>query len=198
MTTVATTEKRSYLGKDDRRKFLLVCASELVETQGWAALTMSALAVSANVSRQLIYQHFPNLESLLSATSVHIFMGTMEATQQAISSHSNDLRAAIRSASLVSLDLPVGRGDALWQLIAGMSLGSPELEKIRLQIRDVILSLWVPSVSQTRQINQSAATSLVWMCMMSFWGIRQLIRDGVITREQGIESFDQFLDNLVS
>ena len=35
------------------------------------------------------------------------------------------------------------------------------------------------------------------MVILSFWGIRQLIRDGVVSREQGIAQFDALLDRLI-
>lgn len=197
MTSAKAPEKRPYLGKDDRKKALLHSAAELVEEAGWGVLNMSALADRAGVSRQLVYQHFPNLESLLGATAWIVFTDTMEGTAQAIASHPNDLKQAIRAAELVSLDMPVGRGDALWQLIAGSGLNSPELETIRVGIRDVILKLWVPAVRKEKNLDKPAATSLVWMVILSFWGIRQLIRDGLVSREQGIAQFDALLDQLI-
>ena len=197
MTSSPTQEKRPYLGKSDRKKALLQSAAELVEESGWGVLNMSALADRAGVSRQLVYQHFPNLESLLGATAWAVFTDTMQGTAQAIANHPTDLKQAIRAAELVSLDMPVGKGDALWQLIAGSGLNSPELEIIRLGIRDVILKLWVPAIHKSKGLDEAAATSLVWMVILSFWGIRQLIRDQLVTREQGIAQFDQLLDQLI-
>lgn len=197
MTSSQTQEKRPYLGKNDRKKALLHSAAELVEDAGWGVLNMSALADRAGVSRQLVYQHFPNLESLLGATAWAVFTDTMQGTAQAIANHPNDLKQAIRAAELVSLDMPVGKGDALWQLIAGSGLNSPELETIRLGIRDVILKLWVPAIRKSKGLDEAEATSLVWMVILSFWGIRQLIRDKLVTREQGIAQFDLLLDHLM-
>lgn len=197
MNSIPVPEKRAYLGKDDRKKALLNAAAELVEEAGWGVLNMSALADRAGVSRQLVYQHFQNLEGLLGATARVVFTDTMDGTAQAIASHPNDLKQAIRAAELVSLDMPVGRGDALWQLIAGSGLNSPELETIRLGIRDVILTLWVPAVRKEKNLDKAAAISLVWMVILSFWGIRQLIRDGLVSREQGIAQFDLLLGRLI-
>jgi hypothetical protein len=121
----------------------------------------------------------------------------MEGTAQAIANHPTDLKQAIRAAELVSLDMPVGKGDALWQLIAGSGLNSPELETIRLGIRDVILSLWVPAIRKAKGLDKPAATSLVWMVILSFWGVRQLIRDQLISREQGVAQFDELLNRLL-
>lgn len=194
MAKPPSTEKRPYLGKEDRRKQLLQAASDLVIRSGWPALSMSALADSTGVSRQLIYQHFPNLDSLLSATAWAVFVDTMEGTQAAILKHPDDLKSAIRAAEVVTLDMPTGKGDALWQLVAGLDLGMPELESIKTGIREVIINLWVPSISKAKKLSIPAARSLVWMVIMSFWGIRNLIRDGAVGREEGLAEFDRFLD----
>jgi hypothetical protein len=194
---MAATEKRLYLGKDDRRKQLLQAASALVEKQGWSVLSMSALAESTGVSRQLIYQHFPNLEALLSATSWAIFVGTMDGTRDAIMQHPTDLKAAIMAAELVTLDMPVGQGDALWQLVAGMDLGMPELESIRVGIRDVIIGLWVPPVRKLKGLDEENAKSLVWMMIMAFWATRNMIRDQVVSREVGLKQFHNLIEALL-
>lgn len=194
---MAVTEKRLYLGKDDRRKQLLQAASALVEKHGWSVLSMSALAESTGVSRQLIYQHFPNLEALLSATSWAIFVDTMEGTRDAILQHPTDLKAAIMAAELVTLDMPVGRSDALWQLVAGMDLGMPELESIRTGIRDVIIGLWVPPVSKLKGLDEENAKSLVWMIIMAFWATRNMIRDKVVSREVALKQFHNLIEALL-
>jgi len=64
-------------------------------------------------------------------------------------------------------------------------------------IRGVILKLWVPTIRKIKGLDQGAATGLAWMIILSFWGIRQLIRDGVVSRSQGIEQFDSLLDRLL-
>lgn len=191
------TEKRLYLGKDDRRRQLLQAAADLVERDGWSGLSMSSLADSTGVSRQLIYQHFPNLEALLSATSWAVFVGTQQGTQQAILANPTDIRAAIQAAAKVTLELPAGQGDALWQLVAGLDLGMPELETIRVGIRDVILSLWVPSIQKVRELDDKSAKALVWMMIMAFWGVRNLIRDKVVSREQGLRHLDEVVKGII-
>ncbi|HEY1058539.1 MAG TPA: TetR/AcrR family transcriptional regulator [Limnobacter sp.] len=192
-----TREKRPYLGKEERRKSLLKTAADLVESQGWAVLTMSALADKAGVSRQLVYQHFPNLESLLAATAMNIYMSTAEGTGKAIAQHAGDIKMAIRTAALVSLDLPRGRGDALWQLVSGTTLGSPELESIRIGIRETILQLWAPMLKQLRDGDEKQGRTLAWMLVMAFWGVRQMIRDGLITRDEGLIEMDRVLDRIL-
>lgn len=197
MTDNTPGSRRPYLGKTERKQQLLQAAASLVEARGWSVLNMSSLAEASQVSRQLVYQHFPSLESLLTQTAWAIFSDTMQGTQQAISTHPDNMRQAIHAAALVSLDMPVGRGDALWQMISGMNLGLPELESIRVGIRDVVLGLWVPYLRKERSMPEAQARALVWMLIMSFWGVRNLIRDGVISRKAGLAEFERTIDILL-
>ncbi|WP_370263339.1 TetR/AcrR family transcriptional regulator [Limnobacter sp.] len=196
MGKIETLEKRPYLGKEERKNQLVQAAAALVEAQGWAELNMSTLAQASGVSRQLVYQHFPSLESLLTATAWAIFVDTMQGTQQAIAANAHDIKAAIRAAAVVSMDMPQGRGDALWQMIAGMNQNMPELETIRTGIRDLVLRIWLPLLKKHRSMSDKAAASLVWMLIMAFWGARNLVRDGVVSRKQALAQFDVLLESV--
>lgn len=190
----AVTAKRPYLSKEARKAQLVEAAANLVETQGWSVLNMSTLADHIGVSRQLVYQHFPSLGSLLTATANAIFNDTMQGTVTAIAANQNDIRLAIRAAAEVSLDMPNGKGDALWYMIAGMNTGLEELEVIRVSIRDIIIGLWTPMAEKQLGLCELKAKALVWMMIMAFWGIRNLVRDGVLGRTEGLQAFEQHAD----
>ncbi len=61
MTPKKEPAQRAYLARDDRRAALLDVAATVVETQGWPALSMISVAETAEVSRQLVYQHFTSV-----------------------------------------------------------------------------------------------------------------------------------------
>ncbi len=186
--------KRTYLSRDQRRQTLLDIAADIVEREGWAALTMSALAEQGGTSRQLIYQHFPSLESLLSGTAWHIFDGTMRGTQASVAAHPSNLAEAVKTAEAFTLDLPPGRGDALWQLIAGTAASRPELDQIRRGLRQVIGDVWTPLVRKQLGLGPADAKAYAWIAVMAFWGMRQLVRDGEVSRTRGVKLFNEFLE----
>lgn len=188
--------KRSYLRRGERKQMLLNAAAGIVETQGWTALSMSALAAEAGVSRQLVYHYFPNLETLIAKTAWHIFNDTIEGTRASIAAHPGNLREAAESAEAVTLDLPPGRGDALWQLIAGTAGTTPELERIRRGIRQLISETWQPSIEVELGLDDEEARAGSWMMVMAFWGMRQLVRDGELSRERGTAIFNELLERL--
>ena len=59
--------KRSYLPAPVRRSLIVQSASRLISRDGLNGLTMVAVAKEAGVSRQLVYDHFPDLPSLFEA-----------------------------------------------------------------------------------------------------------------------------------
>lgn len=189
--------KRAYLSKDLRRQNLLEVAASIVEAGGWAALNMSELAERGGTSRQLIYQHFPSMEKLLADTAWYIFMEVAKNTTDSIAASPGNLTEAIQSAEAFSLDLPTGRGDALWQLIAGTAGSTPELEEIRQGIRKLISGMWTPIVRKELDMSESDAKVYAWMSILAFWGMRQLVRDGEITRTRGVKLFNGFMERVV-
>lgn len=191
-----TPAKRAYLSRDMRRQTLLEVAADIVEREGWTALTMSALAEQGGTSRQLIYQHFPSLEKLLADTSWHIFTDTMLGTQASIAAHPGSLAEAAAAAEAVTLDLPPGRGDALWQLIAGTASTTAELDQMRRGMRDVITGIWTPLVRKELGLKEADAKAYAWMMVIAFWGMRQLVRDGDISRKRGVSLFAQMVERL--
>lgn len=188
--------KRAYLSRDLRRQTLLEVAAGIVEREGWTALTMSALAEHGGTSRQLIYQHFPSLEKLLADTSWHIFTDTMLGTQASIAAHPTNLAEAVTAAETVTLDLPPGRGDALWQLIAGTASDTAELDQMRRGMREVITGIWTPLVRKELGYKDADAKAYAWMMVIAFWGMRQLVRDGDISRARGMKLFGQMVERL--
>ena len=59
--------KRSYLPAGVRRSLIVEAASRLISRDGLNGLTMVAVAKEAGVSRQLVYDHFPDLPTLFEA-----------------------------------------------------------------------------------------------------------------------------------
>ena len=61
---VSAPVKRPYLRAADRRRQLLDAAGRLFDRFGFGGITMAGLAAEAGVSRQLVYDHFADLDAL--------------------------------------------------------------------------------------------------------------------------------------
>lgn len=186
-------ERRAYLDRDERRRMLLDHAARLICQGDWARLKMSTLAEYAGTSRQLVYQHFPNLDALLAETARVVFSDLLERTKSVVNTETLPLPEAIRTAAQLSLDLPTGEGDALWQLLTGIKQGSKELNTLSQQIRELVIDLWAPRIMRDLHLKKPAARVQSWMLQMAFWGARQLVRDGLVTRKQALDQLEEMI-----
>lgn len=72
-TTDLKNESRSRLPRDERRAQLLSAALESFTTSGYHAASMDEIAERANVSKPVLYQHFPSkLDLYLAVLDLHI------------------------------------------------------------------------------------------------------------------------------
>ena len=88
MTTVDTNAKgeKARLPRDERRAILLTAAHEVFTAAGYHSAAMDEIADRANVSKPVLYQHFPSkLDLYLAVLDLHIDSLVFE-LQKAISS----------------------------------------------------------------------------------------------------------------
>lgn len=183
----ASRAKRPYLSRKVRRQQLLETAAKIVEEQGWDKLNMSAVAQQARTSRQLIYQHFASLEELMAATGTHIFQQVYEETRAAIEERGHDLTRMLSRAQSLTMDLPAGRAQALWQVVAAAFPADHELTRFGRRMRHLITNLWQPAVAETFGVDDKRAAGISWMLIMAFWGGYRLVQDGELSKAEAIE-----------
>jgi AcrR family transcriptional regulator len=104
MSVSPVTPKSPRMSAEERREQLLDVTKTLVGEQGFHDLTIEAIARRAGITRPVVYQHFPDLETLLEA------MLEREA-----------LRALGQLAKILPTELPAGAGrsDALLSALRG-------------------------------------------------------------------------------
>ena len=66
MSTNDKLDSRARLPRDERRAILLTAALEVFTVSGYHAASMDEIADRANVSKPVLYQHFPSKLDLLS------------------------------------------------------------------------------------------------------------------------------------
>lgn len=91
-------DNRARLPRDERRAMLLTAALDVFTTSGFHAASMDDIADRAEVSKPVLYQHFPSkLDLYLAVLDVHID-SLVFALQKAIASHkenSNRVKATV-------------------------------------------------------------------------------------------------------
>lgn len=190
--------KRPYLARKERRRQLLDAAAQIVETEGWAQLNMSGLAKQTHTSRQLIYQHFESLEELMTATGTHIFEQVYLLTRNAIETRNQDISTALVRSQEIIFDLPMGRAQALWQVLAATFPDDHPLTEYGKRLRHLITNLWKPAIIETTGLAEEDATAIAWPLIMAFWGNYRLMQDGELSRKQAIDKINWLISTLAA
>ncbi len=123
---VSTPAKRPYLRADERRRQLLDATGRLFDRFGFSGITMAGIAAEASVSRQLIYGHFADLDSLYVAF-VQDRLGRYRDNRPDISSFRPANAAATMFRHL--LTIPASDRRVIRLLVA--DIGIPALDRVR-------------------------------------------------------------------
>ena len=182
-------KKRSYLAKDDRRLALLETAADVVEKQGWPALSMISVAERAGVSRQLVYQHFESLDELMTETITHIFRESYEKVRGRIEGGSGDIAGLVQATEEMAFELAPGRARALWQMINGGFADTTEAKRLSRRLRHLLTNTWLPVGRSTFGLKDADARVIIWMLHMAFWGAHQLVDEGETDRKNAMRLF---------
>lgn len=128
-----------YLPAEDRRKDLLDAAGRLFATGGFDALTMAAVAREAGVSRALVYQYFPDQDTLATGffdDRITSYFAAIDATLDPSGTPLARALAAVRQLLLLApSDLY-----AVHAIIA--SHGDQRLSPIRARLRETTVRRW--------------------------------------------------------
>lgn len=198
MTRQKASPKRAYLARDDRRAALLDVAATVVVEQGWPALSMISVAETAQVSRQLVYQHFASVDELMADTMSHLFRDRFEKIRESIQTNSSDLAGLMRIVGQQTFDEKPGHVRALWQMITATYSDNAETSRMGRRLRHLLTKLWSPIIAQQLSCSAEQSQAIAWMLHMSFWGAHQLVHDGEMNRKSADDLFTWMLLRLTS
>ncbi len=189
MAPTRATPARKYLTGEQRRGQLVEAAAELVSEGGWEALGMAPLAEAAGVSRQLVYEHFRNLDRLHLEVTRHFFDGVFGAVEDALERHPEDPVAAMRTGVRGMLELPRGARLVLRELIAVPAKPGNAMERLRARVRADVTDLWTGPIQRQTGIEEQPARALAWMLNLASWALFDLVEDGTFTLDEAVEFF---------
>ena len=163
---------RQYLRAGERREQLLAAAAEL-----------------AGVSRQLVYEHFENVDVLHLEVTRFLFEEVFRAVSEALERHPEDLVAALRTGVGLMLELPRGARLALRDLAASPADPGSAVDRLRARARRQVTDLWVEPIHRQMGIEVGEARALAWMMNAASWALFDLVDDGTLTREEAVDFF---------
>lgn len=184
------TAKRNYLNRQQRRQQLLEAAATIVDEQGWSGLTMISLAERAEVSRQLVYQHFPAIDELLLETIKHLFGSLYQDSQADFNQQPNNIEQAVLAQHRhYHEDLSAGRVRALWTILFTPYNADEPIAKAARMIRRI--SADVPAAAIPGLVGEGLGDSqrrhIGFMIDMLFWGSYSLVSDGEMDKDSALE-----------
>lgn len=171
---------RPYLREADRRRQLLDATLRLVERSGIEAVTMSAVAREAGVSRRLVYDHFADLAALFEAfldDRVQRYGVMVEST---IGSVDDPVARAVAMFTQVST-LPREELRLARTLVTGT--GAAELDRARERFRRHVISRWFGDDDAARN---DAAAATVWAMAAAVLTIADLVARGELAADTGV------------
>ncbi len=140
MEQTGSSGKRSYLRPAERRRQLLEAAGAVVERDGLYGLTMVAVTAEAGVSRRLLYNHFPDLATLVRAYVGDRLVVFMHDTDDLFSTAEQSRVDLARALFTRIRSIPAADRLLVRTLLAGAA--PPELAEIRQLVENGIQQRW--------------------------------------------------------
>lgn len=172
--------KRSYMASADRRRHLLDAAARLIAREGVNGFTMVALAQEANVSRPLVYRHFPDLESFFAEYFADQGRRYMEMIDEA--HERTPGLPAMTTAFHHILEMPEGDLRSMAFLLHDAL--DPRLAIARSMFRERVVERWKPIV-RNMDVDDDVLSAALWTIVGAALSIGTMARLGQITPEQG-------------
>ena len=172
-----TAGARPYLRADARRRDLLDAAARLFMRDGYAGMTMVALAVEAGVSRRLVYDHFPDLAALYDAFFEDRAERYLASIDAAIAEGGGDVVASFAGAFGRLLAIPADDQRAIRLLVADPGL--PALGAVRARFRTHVERRWLPFAGGS--LDDELARALLWTLVSGFLGLADLVARGEVS-----------------
>lgn len=166
--------KRPYLRAEDRHRQLLDAAGSLFDRFGFGGITMAGTATEAGVSRQLVYDHFADLDALYEAF-VADRLAVYRAGLPDVSGMEPDVATAALFAHLVTI--PPKDRRVVRLLVADVGLTA--LERVRERFRDEELSRSAKHARSARRTRRASA--VLWANTSALLALADAVTDGQLT-----------------
>jgi AcrR family transcriptional regulator len=190
------TGTRPYLRAEDRRRQLLEVAARIAGQEGLEQLTIVGLANAAGVSRQLVYDHFSDLSSLVAAMLMHHFAAVDAAVAQSIlpESHPDALQTPLEAARRF-LELSREDRHILRNLMIYTDVPQHELSALAVEMRERSIDRWSMIVGAPDDVGTRAR---IWALIHSLHGLSDLVSSGVLSVDQALGDFAALFEAAMS
>jgi AcrR family transcriptional regulator len=190
-----TPARRPYLRSEDRRRQLLAVATQIAGTEGVDRLTIVGLAKAAGVSRQLVYDHFSDLQGLLGAVLADRFTVIDNAIYESISAPG----AFADPDSAVEVALGAARGflelsredrHLLRSVLSTTDAPAHELNPLAVTLRERSIKRWRPLFGDGED---ALVRPRAWALVNALDGLGDLVATGELDVDGALGEFEFLL-----
>lgn len=180
-----TPAKRQYLSCESRHDSILRVADEVLSTEGVAHLSIVEVARRAGISRQLIYQHFADLNTLLNEVIRMRFAQMQQNLNIAEGANDLEIRALVERQFRRLLNLPSRDRQLMRNLFGDITALPRDLWSTTSEIRQLVVTRWMNLIDPG---NSPAPLSYakVGIIIHAILGSWDLILDGSLTEDEAI------------
>ncbi len=187
--------RRSYLRAEERRRQLLGLATGIAGREGVDRLTIVGLAKAAGVSRQLVYDHFSDLQGLVGAMLADRFAEIDRAIDESIRTPGafEDREHAIETALQAArgfLELPREDRHLLRSVLSATDAPEHELNALALTLRARNIKRWRPVLGGEREPGSEARA---WALANALDGLGDLVGTGELDADAALAEFEFLL-----
>jgi len=187
--------RRPYLRSEDRRRQLLDAATRIAGTEGVDRLTIVGLAKAAGVSRQLVYDHFSDLQGLLGAVLADRFTVIDNAIYESISADGafDDRNRAVEvalGAARGFLELSREDRHLLRSVLSTTDAPAHELHPLAVSLRERSIRRWRPLFGAA---GDEAIRPRAWALVNALAGLGDLVAPSGLEVEEALEEFEFLL-----
>jgi AcrR family transcriptional regulator len=187
--------KRNYLPASKRRSLIVQAASRLISRDGLQELTMVAVAKEAGISRQLVYDHFPDLPTLFEAAFAEQARQYVRGLDDVFAIGASDAATMARKLFEQVLALGHETRSVVRALIGGAV--PVELVDVREKFRATVgarWSLWFCALG----FDDQSSRALVWVMTAAYLSLAELVDDGEIGSDGASSIMAMLADGIVS
>lgn len=175
--------KRQYLSAESRRESILRVADEVLSKEGVAHLSIVEVANRAGISRQLVYQHFADLNSLL----IEVIRTRLNELQSSLDeldgSRRGDIRELVESQLRRILNLPLRDRQLMRNVFGDITALPKDLWPTISEMRRDVVSRWARLIDPKAQPT-SQAYAKMGLIMHTILGAWDLLYEGMITEDE--------------
>lgn len=181
------------LTKADRQQQLLVTALEVIREEGADNLTLGHLAVRAEVSKPVVYDHFGTRSGLLIELYRWIDTERVEAFRQAMAIAGKDRKETIASLADAYIRCAADLTGEFYVVGAALA-GSPEKAEVYAELLDQSVAMFVAVLGPFNRLTGPAATRLCVGLVGAGEGLSAAIVRGKLTETEAIATFRELIN----